>query len=61
MMYEMLVSVDNLLGAFNKVLKTAKEDGYITTKTVSDILKPVEMSTDFIISECLSPNLDISL
>ena len=51
MMYEMLVSVDNLLGAFNKVLKTAKEDGYITTKTVSDILKPVEMSPDFIISE----------
>mgnify|MGYP003045773409 CR=1 FL=1 len=51
MMYEMLVSVDNLLGAFNKVLKMAKEDNYITTKTVSDILKPVDMSTDFIISE----------
>lgn len=51
MMYEMLVSVDNLLGAFNKVLKTAKEDVYITTKTVSDILKPVDMSPDFIISE----------
>lgn len=51
MMYEMIVPDDNLLIAFEKALKMAEEDGYITTKTVSDILKPVEMSKNFIISE----------
>lgn len=51
MMHEMLVPVDNLMGAFNKVFKMAKEDGYITTKMVSDILKPVSVSDDLVISE----------
>lgn len=51
MMYEMIVPADNLLNAFEKALKMAEEDGYITTKTVSDILKPVDMSKNFIISE----------
>lgn len=49
--YEMLVSVNNFLGAFDNVLKMAEEDGYITTKTVSDILKPVSISENLIISE----------
>lgn len=51
MMYEMLVSVDNLIGAFDTALKMAKAEGYITTKAVSDILKPVSVSEDLIISE----------
>lgn len=51
MMYEMIVPADNLLNAFEKALKMAEKDGYITTKTVSDILKPVDMSKNFIISE----------
>lgn len=50
-MYKMLVSVDNLLDAFDKVLKMAEEDGYITTKIVNDILKPVSVSEDLIVSE----------
>lgn len=51
MMYKMLVSVDNLIGAFDTALKMAKAEGYITTKAVSDILKPVSVSEDLIISE----------
>lgn len=51
MIHVMLVPVDNVMVAFNKALKTAKEDGYITTKTVSDILKPVSVSDDLVVSE----------
>nr|DAF83559.1 MAG TPA: nucelotide kinase [Caudoviricetes sp.] len=51
MVYEMCVSSDTVVQNVAKALLMAKEDGYITTKTISDILKPVDMSTNFIISE----------
>ena len=51
MMHEMLVPADTLMGAVKKVFKMAKENGYITTKMVSDILKPVSVSDDLAISE----------
>lgn len=56
MLYEMLVPVDALLDGSNqnaveKALKMAEENGYITTKTVNDILKPESVSDDLIVSE----------
>ena len=51
MMHEMLVPADTLMGAVKKVFKMAKEYGYIRTKIVSDILKPVSVSDDLAISE----------
>lgn len=51
MTYELLVPSDEADQNIVKALKKAKEDGYITTKTISDILKPVHVSKDFIISE----------
>ncbi len=50
MVYEMCVPFIGVNKNIEEVLKIAKEDGYITTKTVSDILKPVDMSKNFIIS-----------
>lgn len=51
MTYEMRVPLDTAAQGVAKALLMAGEDGYITTKTMSDILKPVDMSTYFIISE----------
>lgn len=51
MMYEMCLPSDTAPQNVAKALLMAEEDGYITTKTVSDILKPVNISKDFIISE----------
>lgn len=50
-MYEMYVSLDTAAQNIAKTLLMAEEYGYITTKTVSDILKPVSISEDIIISE----------
>lgn len=50
-MYEMYVSLDTAAQNIAKALLMAEEYGYITTKTVSDILKPVSISEDIIISE----------
>lgn len=51
MTYKMLIPIDNLMADFMTALKMAKAEGYITTKAVSDILKPVSVSEDLIISE----------
>ena len=51
MMHELLVLSYEADRNIAKALKKAEEDGYITTKTISDILKPVDVSEDFIISE----------
>lgn len=51
MMYETFGALDEINQNIVKALKKAEEDGYITTKTISDILKPVKPSMDFIISE----------
>lgn len=51
MVYETLGTLEEVDQNIAKALKMAEEDGYITTKTMSDILKPVNMSTNFIISE----------
>lgn len=51
MVYETLGTLDEVDQNIAKALKIAKEDGYITTKTISDVLKPVGLSTSFIISE----------
>lgn len=51
MTYEMWIPLIGSNKNIEKVLKMAEEDGYITTKTISDILKPMDMSTNFIISE----------
>lgn len=51
MPYEMRVPSDTAAQNVAKALLIAEEHGYITTKTMSDILKPVDMSTNFIISE----------
>lgn len=50
-MCEMFVPLDGASKNIEKVFKTAEKDGYITTQTTSDILKPVCKSADFIISE----------
>lgn len=50
-MCEMIVPLDRVEKNIEKVLKTAEKDGYITTQTISDILKPVCASAGFIISE----------
>lgn len=50
-MCEMIVPLIGVNKNVEKVLKMAEEDGYITTKTMSDILKPVGKSAGFIISE----------
>lgn len=50
-MCEMIVPLIGVNKNIEKVLKMAEEDGYITTKTMSDILKPVCKSADLIISE----------
>ena len=50
-MCEMIVPLIGVNKNIEKVLKMAEEDGYITTKTMSDILKPVCKSAGFIISE----------
>lgn len=51
MMYETFGALDEINQNIVKALKKAEEDGYITTKTISDILKPVKLPIDFIISE----------
>lgn len=51
MIYETLGTLEGVEQNIAKALKMAEEDGYITTKTMSDILKPVNMPTNFIISE----------
>lgn len=51
MVYETLGTLEEVDQNIAKALKMAEEDGYITTKTISDILKPLNMSTNFIISE----------
>lgn len=51
MAYEMCVPLIGADKNIEKVLKMAKEDDYITTQTISDILKPERTSASFIISE----------
>lgn len=51
MVYEMCVPLGTAAQNVAKALRMAEEDGYITTKTISDILKPVDMTKNFIISE----------
>lgn len=51
MVHEMCVPLIGVDKNIEKVLKTAEKDDYITSQTISDILKPVNMSTNFIISE----------
>lgn len=51
MVYKMCVPLIGVNKNIEKVLKIAEEDGYITTKTICDILKPVDMPKNFIISE----------
>lgn len=51
MVHEMLVPSDGAEQNIEKALKMAEEDGYITTKTISDILKPVRISKNLIVSE----------
>lgn len=51
MVYETLGTLEEVDQNIAKVLKMAEKDGYITTKTMSDILKPLNMPTNFIISE----------
>ena len=53
MMYEMLVPANEAEQNIMKALKMAKENGYITTKTISYILKPVDISKNFIISDLM--------
>lgn len=50
-MCEMIVHLVGVNKNIEEVLKTAEIDGYITTQTISDILKPVLKSEGFIISE----------
>ena len=50
-MCEMIVPLVGVDKNIEKVLKKAEKDGYITTQTISDILKPVSKSAGFIISE----------
>lgn len=51
MIYEILVPSDTAAQNITKALLMAKEDGYITTKTISNILKPVALPKIFIVSE----------
>lgn len=51
MAYEIIVPLIGVNKNIEKVLKIAEEDGYITTKTMNDILKPEYTSEGFIISE----------
>lgn len=53
MVYKILGTLGEVNQNIVKALKMAKEDGYITTSTMSYILKPVNISENFIISEIL--------
>lgn len=55
-MFEMIVPINldapnAIKEAVDEFLKMAEKDGYITTKTVFDILRPESVSDDLIVSE----------
>lgn len=54
-MFEMYVPVNDTFNpsdvVMEEVVKAASENGYVTTKRISDILKPESISDDLIVSE----------